>query len=157
MSDGYSVHEADPFYVQALAEHRELHTTIERIRRLLDSRDDGGDVRQKAINATYAVARLRDQVRRHFAQEELGGYLEEAIARLPTIAPQAQVLQRQHGRLLETADRLLKAAETAPSADGLLSQLKTDFDSFADRLEAHENAENVLLQRAFNEDPGLEP
>ena len=157
MNHDHHVHEVNPFYVQALAEHRELHAAIEQIRRLLDSGLSGADVGQRAVNAAHAVLNLRDQLQRHFDQEEGGGYLEEAVTRLPQIAPQATILQRQHHEFLDLANAMLAAAETGDSATSVLLKLKTDFESFAKRLEAHEAAENKLLERAFNEDPGLVP
>lgn len=157
MNNGIHIHEADPFYVQALAEHRELHAAVERIRRLLASGLSGAEGGPTAVDAVHAVGNLRDQLQRHFEQEEAGGYLEEAVARLPQIAPQAKTLQRQHREFLDLANAMLAAAESEDSATSMLPKLKTDFDLFAKRLEAHEAAENILLERAFNEDQGLEP
>ena len=155
MSNGYHVHEANPFYVQAVSEHRELHAAVDRIRRLLDAPLDDA-TRERAVDARHSLLVLRDQLARHFAQEEAGGYLEEAIVRLPQIAPQAKVLQRQHRDFLDRANAMLADAETGDSAANALLKLKADYVAFAKRLEAHEAAENVLLQRAFNEDLGIE-
>ena len=157
MNNGIHVHEINPYYVHALAEHRELHTAIERIRSLLNSDLTGDAAALKGIEATHAVLALRDHLRRHFTQEEAGGYLEEAVTRLPRIAPQASALQRQHRELLDAVERLLPNPDAVVSGKTALATMKDEFEIFVRRLLAHEAAENVLLEQAFNEAPGLDP
>jgi hypothetical protein len=156
MNNGYHVHEMNPFYVQAVAEHRELHAAVELIRKSLVARNEQ-EVDAKDVKLALCEIRcLRDKLDRHFAQEEEGGYLEEAVGRLPQVAPQADNLQRQHGALLKLANLMLADAEAEKDAAHAWRKLRTDYDAFAKRLHAHEAAENVLLQRAFNEDLGIE-
>jgi iron-sulfur cluster repair protein YtfE (RIC family) len=156
MTNGYHVHEANPFYVQAVAEHRELHAAVERIHKLLTDRPDGDATPEHVAEATRDIRELRDKLAQHFAQEEEGGYLEEAVGRFPQVALQAETLQRQHGTLLKLANLMLADAETGDKAPAVWRKLQADYDPFAKRLHAHEAAENVLLQRAFNEDLGIE-
>jgi hypothetical protein len=156
MNNGYHVHEMNPFYVQAVAEHRELHAAVEGIRKTLAAHDEH-DVDDKYVKLVLCEIRcLRDKLDQHFAQEEEGGYLEEAVGRLPQVAPQADTLQRQHGALLKLANLMLADAEAGGDVAHVWRKLRTGYDAFAKRLHAHEAAENVLLQRAFNEDPGIE-
>lgn len=151
MTDGYHVHEVNPFYTQARNEHRELHGAVESIRRLLDE-TNAADVTAAQVNeAAAAIIALRERLSQHFQQEEEGGYLEEAIVRVPTLAPQASQLQKQHGEFLVTADAMLAHARGSAPPTSIWRELKTDYERFAKRLQAHEAAEDALLGRAFNE------
>lgn len=154
MSNGSNIHQVDPYYLQALSEHRELHFAVDRIRRILEECPEIDASGQSIAELTRGIADLRDLLERHFLQEEEGGYLEEAIARSPQAAPQALVLHRQHGDLLGLANGMLAAAIPGESAPIVWMKLKADYLRFAKRLNAHEAAEDSLLQRAFNEDPG---
>jgi hypothetical protein len=156
MNNDYYVHETNPFYLQAVAEHRELHAAVERIRKLLVDRRDLDATPEHVAAATRDIRELRDKLARHFAQEEEGGYLEEAVGRFPAVAPQAATLQRQHAALLKLANLMLADAETGDKAPAVWRKLQADYDPFAKRINVHEAAENVLLQRAFNEDLGIE-
>lgn len=151
MNNGYYVHEINPYYAQARSEHRELHAVIERIHRELENTREINASSERIAEVTTLIVDLRDRLARHFQQEENGGYLEEAIVRMPHTAPQAMALQRQHGEFLATANTMLDHARSTEAAPLVWSTLKTDYDLFAKRLNAHEAAENALLSRAFNE------
>jgi len=156
MSNGYHVHEVNPYYAQARSEHRELHSAIERIHQVLDETREIDASIQRISEVTALITALRDRLARHFEQEENGGYLEEAVMRVPQIAPQALILQRQHGEFLSAANAMLDHALSPDAAPSVWANLKADYITFAKKLNAHEAAENALLSRAFNEDSGLE-
>lgn len=151
MNNGYYVHEINPYYAQARSEHRDLHAAIERIHHELAVTREVDASIERITEVTTLIVDLRDRLARHFQQEENGGYLEEAIVRVPQIAAQATTLQRQHGEFLATANTMLDHARSTEAAPLVWSALKTDYDLFAKRLNAHEAAENALLSRAFNE------
>jgi len=156
MNNGYHVHEVNPYYAQARSEHRELHAAIERIHQVLDETREIDASIQRVSELTAHITALRDRLARHFEQEENGGYLEEAIVRMPQIAPQAAMLQKQHGEFLTAANDMLAHARSSDAAPHVWAALKADYLLFAKRLNAHEAAENALLSRAFNEDSGLD-
>jgi len=156
MNNGYKVHEVNPYYTQAQGEHRELHAAIERIHHVLDETREIDASSRQVAEVTALVTALRDRLARHFEREENGGYLEEAIVRVPQIAPQAIILQRQHGEFLTAANAMLDHARSTDAAPLVWANLKADYALFAKRLTAHEAAENALLSRAFNEDSGLD-
>ena len=156
MSNDFHVHEVNPFYVQAVGEHRDLHAAVDRIRHVLEGRAERDAATADVAAAKALILALRERLARHFAQEEEGGYLDEAVTRVPKMAPQARSLQRQHHEFLDLADAMLVDAGSDEATSVVWSKLKSDYVSFAKRLSAHEAAEDVLLQRAFNEDPGTE-
>lgn len=146
----------NPFLEQALAEHHDLHRTVEEIGSLLDSVPASEAGAALAAQALRRVDDLRGKLRQHFAQEEEGGYLEEAIARLPSLAPQAAVLQKQHAEFMQLADRLVGDARAAATPADVWRVLHDGFKTYSKKLLAHEAAENSLLQRAYNVDLGIE-
>lgn len=154
MNNIYHIHEANPFCVQAVAEHRVLHAAFEQIRAALKT-CCAAEATQAAVDeATRRIQKLRDGLAEHFRQEEDGGYLEEAAARNPPLAPQAEALQAEHRVLLKMADALLADARRAEPPPAVWNRLNNDYQQFEQRLRAHEAAEEALLQRAFNEDLG---
>lgn len=156
MNNGFHIHEINPYYLQAKSEHRDLHAAVERIHRELDDVREVDASIQQVSDVTRLVADLRDRLKRHFQQEEQGGYLEEAVVRVPQIAPQATLLQRQHEEFLKAADAMLEHANSNDPAPQIWAALKAGYLLFAKKLNAHEAAENALLGKAFNEDSGLD-
>jgi hypothetical protein len=151
------VHEQHPFYVQAMHDHAHLHQAVEEIHQLLANRV-GGEINCEAVTqATDLIVALREQLRLHFEREELGGYLEEALTRVPALAPQAAQLQKQHAEFLQLAEQMTNDAKCGEQPAVIWTRLTADYTRFAKKLLAHEAAENQLLERAFNEDMGVEP
>ena len=148
---------SNPYLEQALAEHHDLHRNIEEIGSLLETTAARDASTELVGQALARVKGLCSMLRQHFAQEEEGGYLEEAIARLPSLAPQAAILQKQHAEFIETANKLIAAAEGASTPAGQWQAMQEGFRMCSKKLLAHEAAENAVLQRAYNVDLGLEP
>jgi len=146
-----SVHEAEPFLQMALEEHRELHHQVDDINRMFEQ--PSGEITPDEVRALHArMMSLRDNVSKHFRQEEAGGYLEEAICRSPTVAAKADSLQKQHQELLDLIDRVLAAPHVIDAPADVWRKLQREFVAFCKRLLAHERAENALLAKAFNVD-----
>jgi hemerythrin len=149
----HQVHEVNPFFQQALAEHRDLHQVFDRIRAAIAATDAPTPEQRREV--TQMIVNLRDCLAQHFAQEERGGYLEEAVTRLPRLEAKAAALQRQHGELLDAANAVLIAARQAATPADAWNVLRIEYTKLMQRLCAHEAAENEVLQTAFNEDIGL--
>lgn len=155
MNGVHHVHEQHPFFVQAMNDHEHLRRCVAEIHELLDRHRD--QVSCEAVTeATRLIVALRDDLRRHFEQEEEGGYLEEALTRVPSMAPQAAQLQKQHAEFLKIAEQMIADAQCGDRPEGIWTRLKGDYARFAKKLLAHEASENKLLERAFNEDMGRE-
>lgn len=88
---------------------------------------------------------LREQVGRHFAIEDEGGFLEEAIARCPGVAAAVTPLLAQHPELLSELDRLLDEL----TGGGPHDEWQRAFNQFIDRLLDHEQKECEIVGRAF--------
>lgn len=102
------------------------------------------------------IMQIRDKLALHFLQEEDGGYLEEAIGRLPSVARPAATLQREHGELLALIDAIVADARPIADPQPAWKYLAQEFERFCKCLLSHETAENALRSRAFNVDLSTE-
>jgi Hemerythrin HHE cation binding domain len=140
---------------QIAAEHRNLQRRASRLVRAAReplAEQNFAVVREQL---TAEVVELRDLFKGHLAREEAGGYLEEAVARVPRLAHEADSVEQQHPGLLAEMAALIetiKAAKPSPSDWAAISRAVV---AFAGKLLAHEAAENHILQEGFNADPAL--
>lgn len=156
MTNGYHVHEANPFYVQALAERRALHTAVEGLRKFVADSSIANTTKNQVAELRRCIEKLCNQLARHVAEETAGGCLEEASARNPKIAAEAESLQRRYLEFLKAAEKLRSIAESPRLTADAWNALRSDCLQFADRLREYEAGESVLLQNAFNEAPEFE-
>jgi len=128
-----------------LSEHRRLHHLLRDARRALAA--DG--VRMSPTECAKVLCRVRDELRSHFAEEEEGGCLAEAVSRCPALSTEARTIEAQHPALLLRLERLLaRVAECDSSAQCRVETLLA-FDDLLRELRAHEAAENNVLRRGF--------
>lgn len=131
------------------SEHEELRARLRALRESIEGLRAAP--RGPREELSRQLCELRDQLREHFAQEEQGGYMEEALSRAPKFSALAAELERQHPLLLAEATQLAHLAGTAPAAD--LPRFLTRTQEFCAALARHEGAEARILQTAFNRDP----
>lgn len=93
------------------------------------------------------VHRLRERLKRHFAEEERGGYLAPVIAAAPELASQADQLKRQHPEFLKDLDEFSIQLENRESAFPNWEEVHRKFDEFLRRLHEHESAEMDMVRK----------
>lgn len=131
----YQVEECQSYLERARSEHRQ----VERALREAESQLLSGF-------HTELLRKLRGQVARHFAVEEQGGCLEEAVSRNPSLSHEIIELEHQHPGLLAELDALIESLERG----GDTKAFGQEFIGFAARLREHEEQENRVLERGFN-------
>ncbi len=89
---------------------------------------------------------MRNELDRHFNEEEQGGCIEEAVCRCPSLSQDATRVEQQHPGLLEQLDNIISRTRTVPC---VIADIEHDVADFASQLMAHEAAESRILQRAF--------
>jgi hypothetical protein len=89
---------------------------------------------------------LRQELLAHYAEEETGGCLEEAVVRCPSLAGECKEVLAEHAVLDRMLDQLVTQSRNpaAVSAD-----FAKNYRAFAEKLHAHEAAETRILQMAF--------
>jgi hypothetical protein len=140
-------------YVRGVqADHQEMETLARTLRGSLAA----GERQRWSADGTYVVirelSRMQEHLERHFALEEEGGYLEEALAMAPRLGPQASKLLAQHAEFKQAMFKLVAAAERSRKTPALWPRLARQIEELLKRLEAHESAENRIIQAGFNVD-----
>lgn len=130
-----------------LVQHRDLHMLVQGVREALEPPRQTGGLRA-------AVVALREHLAEHFAQEERGGFMEEAISRMPRLSTAVAHVLRDHPQLLAELDHLIECLPVSDSASAWATTAG-DFSAFAAHLSAHERNENAVVQEGYNEDLGL--
>lgn len=144
-----------PYIRQVEHEHRELESLLRRLDdALLQGASEGWNLRATERALELLIA-LQDHLKYHFAQEEAGGYLEEALSVAPRFSHQADQLLRQHPMLAAMiADAIDEARRHLDDPPHWL-MIEAAITEMLKKLKAHEAGENRILEEAFNTDLGL--
>jgi hypothetical protein len=140
--------ECQPYVDHLTAEHRRLHTMLRQARGAIVQ--CGGPDRDATGNDVVRVLRrVRDELACHFAQEESGGCMNEAVSRCPRLSLEVQRIEAEHSELLAELDRVL--AQALDLDDSVQSRIAFEnaFDNLCRQIHAHEAAENVILSQGF--------
>jgi len=155
-----SIDRSDPVILgHVLAEHRDLFHLMHSVQsRLAMAGPPGPESRADLLESLH---HLREHLGDHFAQEELGGFLEEAMTRIPRLSAAVRSIVAQHPALLAELDRVIdqltiveKSGEAAAGAKSWSGAVHA-FEAFAAHMAAHERSENAVVQEGYNEDLGL--
>lgn len=149
-----SIDRSDPVILgHVLAEHRDLFHLLLSVRSALaNAGPPTPDRRSEVLDSMH---HLRDHLADHFAKEEQGGFLEEAVARIPRLSAAVQSILGQHPLLLANLDRVIENLEASPADSVAWVRANHDFEAFSARMTAHERSENAVVQSGYNEDLGL--
>jgi len=131
------------------AEHRELNQMLRAADRRWRDADAAGWVPGKVDELCKTMNELLRQLEHHFAQEEAGGYLEEAITAAPALGPKADRLAAQHPELLRQCRELIARMEIEPVDPAKLAKLHDDYLDMKQLLLEHEHGENQVMQQAY--------
>ena len=149
-----SIDRSDPVILgHVLAEHRDLFHLLLSVRSALANA--GPPTPDRRSDVLESMHHLRDHLADHFAQEEQGGFLEEAVARVPRLSAAVRSILGQHPGLLADLDRLIEDLEASPADPGAWGRAGHNFEAFSARMTAHERSENAVVQSGYNEDLGL--
>jgi iron-sulfur cluster repair protein YtfE (RIC family) len=149
-----SIDRSDPVILaHLLAEHRDLFHLMQSVRSAFATDDSPTSERRAEVLAS--LHDLRDHLAEHFVQEETGGFLEEAVTRVPRLSAAARSIVTQHPALLAELDHLI--TDLDPVANGAEAWHRADhaFEAFSAHMAAHERSENAVVQEGYNEDLGL--
>lgn len=130
------------------AEHRELRRLVQVLRHALGK--EGGWSRELAREALEAFEALKTHLTEHFAQEEEGGYLEQALAVAPRYSDEAKLLLTQHALMTEQVAHVVETAQRALDDANAWTALKAEARELLQKLVEHETAENQIVQQALN-------
>ena len=137
-----------PYVEHLLAEHRRLHNML-RLARAALRHSAGPDRDATTADIVRILRQVREEIAHHFADEEAGGCIEEAVSRCPRLSAEANRVQAEHPELLNRLDALI--ADVLDSGHTVANRIavQREFDELSQLLHAHEAAENDLLRQGF--------
>jgi len=136
-------------YVEHLvAEHRRLHRMLRLAQHaILGAHGPDRDASQADI--LRILRQVRDELAHHFAEEEQGACLDEAVSHCPSLSTESRRIEAEHPELLKDVDRLIAEAQDGDQSVESRIALERGFDELCRQLNAHEAAENSLLRKGF--------
>jgi hemerythrin len=144
----YTYDECRCFVDHLIAEHRRLHRMLRVARNaIMPLGAATGSV--PSADMVKLLSEVRQELEHHFAEEEGGGCLEEAVSRCPSLSDEARRIEAEHPRLLQSIDGLIAQAQDSDQSVPGRIEVARQFDELCAQLEAHEGAENALLRKAF--------
>jgi hypothetical protein len=139
----------DRKYQESVARDRELKALIARIGDALEKRDSTVD------EVSTMLAQLGDDLVKHFALEENGGYFADALLHAPQLISKANALLAQHPKMcMQAKDLVRELTDSRQVGESWWSRTTDLFHAFRDEIARHEKQENVLLQEAYTQDLG---
>ncbi len=96
-----------------------------------------------------SLSGLRTDLDHHFAAEEAGGCVEEAVSHAPRLGRERSQLEREDPTLLALVDTLMGRLKKSPKT---LTRVDQDYRRLVERIEAHEAAESRIIQESFGMD-----
>ena len=158
-----SMNRSDPVILgHVLAEHRDLFHLMHSVQsRFATAGLPGSPSPEHRADVLESLHHLREHLGDHFAQEELGGFLEEAMTRMPRLSAAVRSIVAQHPSLLAELDRVIEQLTIVERSGGGAAGAKSwpaalhAFETFASHMAAHERSENTVVQEGYNEDLGL--
>lgn len=149
-----SIDRSDPVILgHLLAEHRDLFNLIQSVRAAFAA--PGNPTPACRAMVLEAIRSLRSHLSEHFAREESGGFLEEAVTRIPRLSAAMRSIICQHPDLLAELDRVIAGLECAPDSSAAWEAARKAYGDFACHMTEHERRENAVVQEGYNEDLGL--
>jgi hypothetical protein len=149
-----SIDRSDPVILShVLAEHRDLFHLMSSARAAFAA--SAPPTAERRLGVLESLRGLRAHLAEHFLQEEQGGFLEEAVTRVPRLSAAVREIVGQHPRLLAQLDAVIERLAVEPFTGSSWDAAADGFTRFATQMAAHERSENAVVQEGYNEDLGL--
>ncbi len=122
-------------------EHRQLHREIEEWRRWWQELSQLGEPHFGEMGDR--LAQFREHLATHFQHEEFRGPLSGPVPSLA--ADQVAAIWQEHAQLLAELDDLIRRLHACGSEIGCWGEARQAFETFLDRLHAHEVHESKIV------------
>lgn len=130
-------------------QHHQIHRLLDRLRSAIYGAE-GCEI--ACEDARLLLGDLRDRLERHFAEEEGGGCVDEAVSLCPRLSKQAQDLDAQHPRLLAAIDRIRAKFEGCSRLGANRRIVELELDEFTRDYAYFEESERSVLREGFGID-----
>ncbi len=135
---------------RTIEEHQQIDFFLTQLLTSLDSLDDDGTEIEPLRRLAAQIDSLRERLEEHFEREEHDGLFQAIVDLLPDAGPAIHRLGAQHDRMIEILQMARIHAERGEPCE--IAALRADLKTFLDTMRDHERAEEVLLERAIEEE-----
>jgi hypothetical protein len=140
--------ECRPYIEHLAAEHRRVHKMLREAHSAIVW-SGGPDRDTSSEDLVKKLRHVRQELEHHFAQEEAGGCMDEAVSRCPRLSAEVKRIEAEHPDMLNELDRLIAQALDATASVASRLAIERGFDDLYHQLLAHEAAENAVLREGF--------
>lgn len=137
------------YVVHLRAEHQRVDELLRQIERDWLVLGNQTLPQSAVLQMTETLVQLRRELGDHFHEEEEGGCLDEAVSRCPKLGHEADRIEREHPSLLAELDELISSLQSKHRRPKSMAELHHRFEQFARILQAHEEAEDQILENAL--------
>jgi iron-sulfur cluster repair protein YtfE (RIC family) len=141
-------HECLAYINHLMAEHRRLNGMLRQMQRVIVESVQPDEAPSLAETGRI-LARLRQELRQHFAEEDAGGCMEEAMSCCPSLSGDAKRVEAEHPEILAELDALIEKTKAWPASVQNQVILQREFSALCRKLHAHEAAEKRILAQGF--------
>jgi hypothetical protein len=131
-----------------LDDHVDLDKMVTRLRAVCRALHEGRTLVEP--EPAMLIEEFESQLIPHFAAEQAEEYFGSLVTEQPRLLRRVERLQAEHAELAEALERLMEFARSDDRGPGLGGRL----GQFLDWFEAHEHAENELMQEFLLLDEG---
>ncbi len=137
------------YITQLRSEHRHVKQCLTRVETQWQRFRQGPRAAGGIDELISSLTDLRAELAHHFAKEEVGGCVEEAVSHTPWLGREAAELERENPDLLQQLDRLIDKLRKAPKS---LKRIEKEYRQLAEKLGEHEAAESRIVKESFGMD-----
>lgn len=137
------------YVTQLESEHRHVKQCLARIEQQLQRCRQGPRSAAGTDELISSLTDLRAELAHHFAEEEAGGCMDEAVSHTPRLGPEAVDLEREERKSLMLLDRLIDKLQTAPES---IKKVQKEYRRLVQRICEHEAAESRIMEEGFGMD-----
>jgi hypothetical protein len=142
--------ELDLAYVTQLrSEHQHVKHCLGRIEQHLRSCRQGQRPADCLDELIRSLVDLREELGHHFAEEQAGGVVEEAVTHTPSLGREAADLEHENLKLLKLVDRLIDKLRAAPKST---KKIEKEYRRLVQRICEHEAEESRIIEESFGMD-----
>ena len=127
------------------AEHNRLELLSKNVANRFDQSSDANWVSRDRPEIAAQLSALKDELSKHIDEEDEGGCVEEAVARVPSLSQAARRIYQESDELKEQLRQVMQIVESGARADA-----ECAFREFSADLRLHEQHEQDLVERGLN-------
>jgi hemerythrin-like domain-containing protein len=136
-------------------DHKILNRKMGELKIILSDDVSPKDFPNWRLECILELQDFKEQLKKHFALEEEGGFMNEVLQMAPETERQISKLLAEHKQMIKSLDEILSALKPMLEKDpASLETVRINLNEMMVTLRQHENAEYDLIQKAYYQQYG---